>query len=68
MQWNEINDPGGMENCFNASLSTNANVASVKIRFELQCGGENEGKWSQIAFDNVRLRKHHDPGPYYYIG
>lgn len=69
MNWTEINDPGWIEDDFNSSISTNmAGIASVKIKLELHCGGSSEGKWSQVAFDNVRLRKYHDPEPSYYIG
>ena len=65
MNWNEINDPGWVEDNFNGSISTAdfSGATSVKIRLELHCGGSSEGQWSQVAFDNVRLRKYHDSEP-----
>ena len=69
MRWKEINDPGWIEDDFNDSIQTNmAGIASIKIKLELHCGGSKEGQWSQIAFDNLKLRKYHDPEPEYYIG
>ena len=70
MNWSEINDPGWVEDDFNGSISTDAfsGATSVQIKLELHCGGSSEGHWSQVAFDNVRLRKYHDPEPFYYIG
>ena len=69
MNWSEINDPGWVEDDFNGSISTDAfsGATSVQIKLELHCGGSNEGKWSQVAFDNVRLRKYHDPEPKSYL-
>jgi len=70
MRWKEINDPGWIEDDFNDSIQTNmtGSIASVKIKLELHCGGSKEGQWSQVAFDNLKLRKYHDPEPEYYIG
>ena len=70
MNWSEINDPGWLEDDFNGSISTTAfyGATSVQIKLGLHCGSSNEGKWSQVAFDNVRLRRCHDPEAAYYVG
>jgi len=47
--------------------SKNKNVADMKVKLELHCNGKQEGKWSQIAFDNVKVRKYYDEEPGYCI-
>jgi len=69
MRWKEINDPAWIEDDFNGSIVANmSNVADMKVKLELHCNGKQEGKWSQIAFDNVKVRKYYYEEPNYYIG
>ena len=68
MRWKEINDPAWIEDDFNGSIVANmSNVAGMKVKLELHCNGKQEGKWSQIAFDNVKVRKYYDEEPGYCI-
>jgi len=69
MRWKEINDPAWIEDDLNGSIAANmSNVATMKVKLELHCNGKQEGKWSQIAFDNVKVRKYYYEEPSYYIG
>ncbi|MCD6223050.1 MAG: DUF2341 domain-containing protein [Thermoplasmata archaeon] len=69
MRWKEIDDPAWIEDDFNGSIAVDmSNITSMKVKLELHCGGKQEGKWSQIAFDNVRVRKYYYEEPSYYIG